>query len=119
MIEREMPELVNGDTRPYLRGEVQMPLPPERVTLCHADVKGEHLMVKADGSRLIGVIDWNDAFANDPAVDFGGILIWLGPAFVRLTLEHYEPPQPPEFFDRASHSRGQGPSVGSLRRSPA
>jgi aminoglycoside phosphotransferase (APT) family kinase protein len=70
------------------------PLPAEareaaRGVLCHADLKGEHLFVSEDGTRLTAIIDWADAAIADPACDFAGLAIWLGPGFVHEVLEHY------------------------------
>jgi aminoglycoside phosphotransferase (APT) family kinase protein len=51
--------------------------------LCHADLKPEHVLV--DGrDRLAGIIDWADACVCDPVRDLAGVVLWLGPAFVRL-----------------------------------
>lgn len=57
--------------------------------LCHADLKGEHLFVSEDGTRLTAIIDWSDAAIADPACDLAGLAIWLGPGFVREVLRHY------------------------------
>ena len=67
------------------------PLPQEARTkaaqvLCHGDLKGEHLFVSEDGTRLTAVIDWADARISDPATDLAGLAIWLGPSFVREVL---------------------------------
>jgi aminoglycoside phosphotransferase (APT) family kinase protein len=82
LIERAFPDLVTSDVRPYLHGEIARPPGPPAMTFCHADIKGEHLIVAGDGSEVVGVIDWSDACANDPALDLAGLAIWLGPAFV-------------------------------------
>jgi hygromycin-B 7''-O-kinase len=57
--------------------------------LCHADLKGEHLFVSEDGTRLTAIIDWADASFADPACDLAGLVIWLGPGFVREVLGNY------------------------------
>jgi len=90
-IERGAPDLLTDEMRRYLRGDVPAPRPPDRLTFCHADLKGEHLLMAASGWRVAGVIDWADACANDPAIDFAGLAIWLGPEFVRMVLERYVP----------------------------
>lgn len=64
------------------------PLPPEaRIAgtpvVCHSDLKGEHLFVSEDGTRLTAIIDWADMSIAEPAVDLAGLTIWLGPSFVR------------------------------------
>ena len=61
--------------------------------LCHADLKGEHLFVSEDGTRLTAIVDWADAAIADPAADLAGLAIWLGPAFVREVLRSYAGPR--------------------------
>ena len=45
--------------------------------VCHADLKGEHIFVSEDGTRVTALIDWADMTIADPAVDFAGLVIWL------------------------------------------
>jgi aminoglycoside phosphotransferase (APT) family kinase protein len=99
IIEDRAPEVVTEEVRRYLRGDVAQPAPGDRA-FCHADLKGEHLLLAPDGGRVVGVLDWTDAGENDPAVDFGGLAIWLGPAFVREVLARYRPRRDEAFFDR-------------------
>jgi len=40
-----------------------------------------HVLLDPENARIVGVIDWSDAFVGDPAYDFGGILAWQGEAF--------------------------------------
>lgn len=73
---------------------VGSPLPPEArkagaSVLCHADLKGEHLFVSEDSTRLTAVIDWSDMSIAEPAVDLAGLTIWLGPSFVRSVAREY------------------------------
>nr|WP_168496740.1 aminoglycoside phosphotransferase family protein [Streptomyces sp. RLB1-33]QIY74158.1 aminoglycoside phosphotransferase family protein [Streptomyces sp. RLB1-33] len=58
--------------------------------LVHHGLKGEHLVVSADG-RVRGVLDWTDAVLGDPAEDIAGLAIAVGaPAAVRAaTLAGY------------------------------
>ncbi|GAX56077.1 aminoglycoside phosphotransferase family protein [Streptomyces olivochromogenes] len=58
--------------------------------LVHHDLKGEHLVVSADG-RVRGVLGWADAVLGDPAEDIAGLAIAVGaPAAVRAaTLADY------------------------------
>ncbi|WP_131738221.1 phosphotransferase family protein [Actinomadura roseirufa] len=65
------------------------PLPPPQSSasarapvLAHADLKGEHLLVRPDGT-LAGVLDWADAEAADPARDIAGVAISIGAAAAR------------------------------------
>lgn len=65
---------------------------PGKVVLCHADLKGEHLFVSDDGTRLTAIIDWADMTIAEPAVDLAGLTIWLGPGFVRQVAGEYGAP---------------------------
>ncbi|MFC9630633.1 aminoglycoside phosphotransferase family protein [Streptomyces mirabilis] len=58
--------------------------------LVHHHLKGEHLVVSADG-RVRGVLGWADAVLGDPAEDIAGLAIAVGaPAAVRAaTLADY------------------------------
>ena len=69
--------------------------------LCHADLKGEHLFVSQDGTRLTAIIDWADAAIADPAADLAGLAIWLGPEFVREVLRTYDGPADEGTYHRA------------------
>jgi aminoglycoside phosphotransferase (APT) family kinase protein len=76
---------VAGDAVDAFLGD---PLPPEarvagKPVVCHADLKGEHLFVSEDGTRLTAIIDWAEMSIAEPAVDLAGLTIWLGPQFVR------------------------------------
>lgn len=62
------------------------PAPSDRRTLCHTDLKGEHLFVDGSAERLTAIIDWADAEVCDPAKDYAGLVIWLGPAFARAAV---------------------------------
>jgi aminoglycoside phosphotransferase (APT) family kinase protein len=82
------------------------PMPPgskvaAKGVLCHGDLKGEHLFVSQDGTRLVAIIDWTDAAIADPALDLGGLVIWLGPSFVREVLQSYGGPADEGTADRA------------------
>ncbi|GGN73489.1 hypothetical protein GCM10011579_051610 [Streptomyces albiflavescens] len=71
---------------------LQLAAQPAAAILVHHDLKGEHLMVSADG-RVRGVLDWADAVIGDPAEDIAGLAIAVGaPAAVRAaTLAGYGP----------------------------
>ncbi len=75
--------------------------PTGSAVLCHTDLKGEHLFVSEDGGRLTAIVDWADASITDPAVDFAGLAIWLGPSFVREVLGVYTGPADEGTFHRA------------------
>ncbi|TLS41162.1 aminoglycoside phosphotransferase family protein [Streptomyces montanus] len=69
---------------------VQLAAQPQGAVLVHHDLKGEHLVVSADG-RVRGVLDWTDAVVGDPAEDIAGLALAVGaPAAVRAaTLAGY------------------------------
>ncbi|MEA2522390.1 MAG: hypothetical protein QOI81_2036 [Actinomycetota bacterium] len=69
--------------------------------LCHADIKGEHLYVSEDGTRLTAIVDWADVAVSDPALDLAGFAIWLGPTFVHEILEFYTGPSDEGIEERA------------------
>ncbi|GAA0943845.1 aminoglycoside phosphotransferase family protein [Nonomuraea longicatena] len=62
------------DHREPLRAPAPPAVPP---VLVHADLKGEHLLVRPDGT-LAGVLDWTDALVADPALDVAGLAISVG-----------------------------------------
>jgi aminoglycoside phosphotransferase (APT) family kinase protein len=69
----------------FLAGPV--PQPSDRRTLCHTDIKGEHVFVDAERGRVTSIIDWADAEVCDPAKDYAGLVGWLGPAFARACVD--------------------------------
>ncbi|GAA5011704.1 aminoglycoside phosphotransferase family protein [Streptomyces siamensis] len=58
-------------------GAAQLAAQPGVAFLVHHALKGEHLVVSADG-RVRGVLDWTDAVIGDPAEDIGGLAIAVG-----------------------------------------
>ncbi|SEE67746.1 Predicted kinase, aminoglycoside phosphotransferase (APT) family [Streptomyces sp. 3213] len=71
-------------------GAVQLAAQSATAVLVHHDLKGEHLVVSAEG-RVRGVLDWTDAALGDPAEDIAGLALAVGaPAAVRAaTLAGY------------------------------
>ncbi|MEU9211226.1 aminoglycoside phosphotransferase family protein [Streptomyces sp. NPDC048415] len=69
---------------------VQLAAQPGATFLVHHGLKGEHLVVSAEG-RVRGVLDWTDTVIGDPAEDIAGLAIAVGaPAAVRAaTLAGY------------------------------
>jgi hypothetical protein len=70
----------------------QLAAQPGTAVLVHQDLKGEHLVVGADG-RVRGVLAWTGAVVGDPAEDIAGLALAVGsPAAVRAaTLAGYGP----------------------------
>src|SRR5439155_1113276 len=58
LIRRLTPELVNPLVESYLAGCARLPEPATRLVVSHADFKGEHVLLDATASRLVGIIDW-------------------------------------------------------------
>lgn len=69
---------------------VQLAAQPGTAVLVHHGLRGEHLVVSADG-RVRGVLDWTAAAVGDPAEDIAGLAVAVGsPAAVRAaTLAGY------------------------------
>jgi aminoglycoside phosphotransferase (APT) family kinase protein len=65
--------------------------PSQRRTLCHTDIKGEHIFVDTDHASVTSIIDWADTEVCDPARDYAGLVIWLGPDFARAAAAAGEP----------------------------
>ncbi|MEV5843830.1 aminoglycoside phosphotransferase family protein [Streptomyces sp. NPDC051985] len=58
-------------------GAAQLAAQPGTAVLVHHDLRGEHLVVSADG-RVRGVLDWTDAAVGDPAEDIAGLALAVG-----------------------------------------
>ncbi|HST88282.1 MAG TPA: phosphotransferase [Ktedonobacterales bacterium] len=71
-----------------------------RPALIHADLAGEHILCDPATGALTGIIDWGDARAGDPALDFTGLLRDAGPAFAEAALAAYPGPVDPAFRRR-------------------
>jgi aminoglycoside phosphotransferase (APT) family kinase protein len=63
------------------------PEPTDRRSLCHTDIKGEHIFVDDGRRRVTAIIDWADVEICDPAKDYAGLVGWLGPLFARACIE--------------------------------
>lgn len=74
---------------------------PGKPVLCHGDLKGEHVFVSEDATRVVAIVDWADAVIADPAVDLAGLGIWLGPAFIREVAPMCTGPADDGIADRA------------------
>jgi aminoglycoside phosphotransferase (APT) family kinase protein len=65
--------------------------------LVHNDLGPEHILVHEDA---VGFIDFGDASVGDPAVDFVGLWLCLGPRDTEAVAEAYGVIDPEAFFDR-------------------
>lgn len=81
------PDLLRTLTPP---GATQLAAQPGTAVLIHHDLRGEHLVVSADG-RVRGVLDWTGATVADPAEDIAGLALAIGagPAVRAATLAGY------------------------------
>jgi len=80
-----MTEIAGPNVQRFL--EDPAPIPSDRRTLCHTDIKGEHIFVHRDRRRVTAIIDWADVEICDPAKDYAGLVGWLGPSFARACVE--------------------------------
>ncbi|WP_426568315.1 aminoglycoside phosphotransferase family protein [Streptomyces canus] len=58
-------------------GAAQLAAQPAAAVLVHHSLRGEHLVVSADG-RVRGVLDWTGAVLGDPAEDIAGLALAVG-----------------------------------------
>ncbi len=58
-------------------------------TLVHGDLWYGNLLVNATGTRLAGVLDWENVAIDDPAQDFA-TLMHSGEAFTQAVMDAYE-----------------------------
>jgi aminoglycoside phosphotransferase (APT) family kinase protein len=96
-----LPSELQEAARPILEGRIKPPPPyggPWR--LIHNDLQAEHILLSS--GAVAGVIDFGDAAAGDPAVDFVGFYAWQGPAFVRDVLSSYHLSTDALFWQRVS-----------------
>jgi hygromycin-B 7''-O-kinase len=92
----ELPEHLIGQVDAYL-----LPPRPER-RLVHADLHSHHLLV--DGGRLVGIIDWGDAFATDPYYELPALYLNTfngDKRLLRAFLDGYGWPADPDFARQA------------------
>ncbi|WP_316752901.1 phosphotransferase family protein [Streptomyces herbicida] len=58
-------------------GAAQLAAQPGTAVLVHHNLKGEHLVVSADG-RVRGILDWTGVAVADPAEDIAGLALAVG-----------------------------------------
>jgi aminoglycoside phosphotransferase (APT) family kinase protein len=71
------------------------------VALVHNDLGRDHLLFAGAPPRLAGVIDFEDAVLDDPALDFAGLLLDFEEVSVQAVLARYRGPCDPRLFERA------------------
>jgi aminoglycoside 2''-phosphotransferase len=70
--------------------------------LIHRDLGADHILHDPTTGKLTGVVDWGDAWIGDPAHDFTGLYLDLGPDFARSVLARY-----PRTLDETAEQRIQ------------
>lgn len=87
--EQRVAPLLHAATAPLLEAAWNAfePLLAFTPAVVHADLGTEHVLV-SDG-RFSGVIDWETACVGDPAIDFVGFHIALGPEWTGGLLDRY------------------------------
>ncbi len=69
-------------------------------TLVHCDLGTDHILVDPATSLPMGIIDFEDATVGDPAIDFVGFWITLGPAQTQVLLDAYRDDLDTDFVQR-------------------
>jgi aminoglycoside phosphotransferase (APT) family kinase protein len=77
---------------PYLSGRVPEPPQDGPVRFIHNDICPDHLIVDRHTGRLRGLIDFTDAMAGDPVLDFAGLIGLGGYPFISRVAVGYDLP---------------------------
>jgi aminoglycoside phosphotransferase (APT) family kinase protein len=85
------PDLL-AEAEPYLAGHVREPPQDGPRRFIHNDICPDHLIVDPDTGRLTGLIDFTDAMAGDPVLDFTGLIGLGGYAFIDQVAARYQLP---------------------------
>jgi aminoglycoside phosphotransferase (APT) family kinase protein len=84
-----LPAALRDEAEPYLSGEVPEPRRDGPRRFIHNDIRADHLLADPRTGRLTGLIDFGDAMAGDPVLDF----VWLvgigGYEFIAAVIRHY------------------------------
>lgn len=81
--------------------------------LVHGDLNPDNMLVD-EGGRLAGVIDWEDATAGDPAVDFAGLLRAYGARAAGEAVAAYGAADPGALLDRAAAYAWMADAIDAL-----
>jgi aminoglycoside phosphotransferase (APT) family kinase protein len=85
------PDLLTS-AEPYLAGQVSPPPQDGPLRFIHADICPDHVIVDPATGRLTGLIDFTDAMAGDPVLDFVGLIGIGGYGFISNVAAHYDLP---------------------------
>ena len=95
-----VPSPLRAAVVPYIEGAVPPPPGPPAVRFIYNDLGPDHVLVDPSTGALTGLIDFDDAMAGDPVIDFASVVGWGGYAFAEAMLDHYPLPTDPAFRDR-------------------
>lgn len=86
----ELPAAVRRAAAPWLDGRAELPPPREGApVLVHDDLGPEHLMLDPHSGRLLGIVDFGDAGAGDPAGDMAAVGAFFGWDFAAAVRARY------------------------------
>ena len=88
------------EAEPYLAGQVREPPQDGPVRFIHNDICPDHVIVDPDTGRLNGLIDFGDAMAGDPVLDFVGLIGIAGYQFIDSAAAAYDLPLGDSFGTR-------------------
>ena len=77
---------------PYLAGQVMEPPQDGPLRFIHNDICPDHVIVDPGTGRLNGLIDFGDAMAGDPVLDFVGLIGIDGYRFISRAAASYDLP---------------------------
>ncbi|MHB8245798.1 MAG: phosphotransferase family protein [Acidimicrobiales bacterium] len=78
-----------AEAEPYLTGRIDVPHAACSRRFTHNDICAEHVLVDPADGRLSGIVDWTDAMATDPVVDFVGLITIGDWAFIDQVIAAY------------------------------
>jgi hypothetical protein len=86
-----LPAGLRAAAEPYLAGRVPEPAQGGPVRFIH-DICPDHLIVDPGTRRLTRLVDFTDAIAGDPVLDFAGLIGLGGYPFIREVVGAYDLP---------------------------
>ncbi|MHC4472384.1 MAG: phosphotransferase family protein [Planctomycetota bacterium] len=90
--------------RDLLSDDSRVPEPwPREPVLVHGDLHAEHVLLDPETFAIQGIIDWSDAWLDEPAREFACIAHWMGEAGLSSALGSYGRGLDPEFMVRTRY----------------
>jgi aminoglycoside phosphotransferase (APT) family kinase protein len=93
------PDLL-AEAEPYLAGQIREPHQDGPLRFIHNDICPDHVIVDPDTGHLNGLIDFGDAMAGDPVLDFVGLIGIDGYRFISRVAASYDLPLGDSFAAR-------------------